>query len=102
MSDVQDATSTRERVLARIREDSRFALATHEHPDGDALGSLVAMQELLSALGKDSVMYVSPDDLPLPSEYEVFVLDAAIHAPPSPGRRNCPRARDNAGRCKMF
>jgi phosphoesterase RecJ-like protein len=27
-------------------------------------------------------MYVSPDDLPLPPEYAVFVLDAAIHAPP--------------------
>ncbi|MFI4989470.1 MAG: bifunctional oligoribonuclease/PAP phosphatase NrnA [Solirubrobacterales bacterium] len=83
MSDVQIAAGTRELVLARIREDERFALATHEHPDGDALGSLVAMQELLQALGKDSVMYVSPDDLPLPPEYEVFVLDAAIHAPPA-------------------
>ena len=82
MSDAQATASTREQVLARIVEDSRFALATHEHPDGDALGSLVAMQELLSALGKDSVMYVSPDDLPLPEEYQVFVLDAAIHAPP--------------------
>ena len=29
-------------------------LATHEHPDGDALGSLIAMQGLLTALGKDS------------------------------------------------
>jgi phosphoesterase RecJ-like protein len=83
VSDVQIATGTRELVLARIREDERFALATHEHPDGDALGSLVAMQELLQALGKDSVMYVSPDDLPLPPEYAVFVLDAAIHAPPA-------------------
>jgi bifunctional oligoribonuclease and PAP phosphatase NrnA len=83
VSDAQLTASTRERVLARIVEDSRFALATHEHPDGDALGSLVAMQELLSALGKDSVMYVSPDDLPLPEEYQVFVLDAAIHAPPA-------------------
>jgi bifunctional oligoribonuclease and PAP phosphatase NrnA len=77
------SASTRERVLEHIHADTHFALATHEHPDGDALGSLVAMQELLSALGKDSVMYVSPDDLPLPSEYEVFVLDAAIHAPPA-------------------
>jgi bifunctional oligoribonuclease and PAP phosphatase NrnA len=83
VSDLQTTASTRERVLARIVEDSRFALATHEHPDGDALGSLVAMQELLSALGKDSVMYVSPDDLPLPEEYQVFMLDAAIHAPPA-------------------
>ncbi len=82
MSGVQTVASTREQVLARIHEDQRFTLATHEHPDGDALGSLVAMQELLQALGKDSVMYVSPDDLPLPEEYEVFVLDAAIHAPP--------------------
>jgi bifunctional oligoribonuclease and PAP phosphatase NrnA len=83
VSDAQATAGTRERVLERIVEDSRFALATHEHPDGDALGSLVAMQELLSALGKDSVMYVSPDDLPLPEEYQVFMLDAAIHAPPA-------------------
>jgi bifunctional oligoribonuclease and PAP phosphatase NrnA len=82
VSDVQTAIGTREQVLARIREDHRFALATHEHPDGDALGSLVAMNELLMTLGKDSVMFVSPDDLPLPEEYQVFVLDAAIHAPP--------------------
>jgi phosphoesterase RecJ-like protein len=75
--------STRERVLARLREDTRFVLATHEHPDGDALGSLVAMQELLGALGKDSLMYVSPEDLPLPEEYEMFLLDGAIHAPPA-------------------
>jgi len=82
VSEIQTMASTREQVLERIREDGRFALATHEHPDGDALGSLVAMQELLQALGKDSVMYVSPEDLPLPVEYQVFVLDAAIHAPP--------------------
>jgi bifunctional oligoribonuclease and PAP phosphatase NrnA len=75
--------TTRALALARLRDDSRFALATHEHPDGDALGSLVAMQELLRALGKDSVMYVSPGDLPLPSEYTVFPLDGAIHEPPA-------------------
>jgi phosphoesterase RecJ-like protein len=82
MSGLQTVASTREQVIARVRDDERFTLATHEHPDGDALGSLVAMQELLQSLGKDSVMYVSPDDLPLPEEYQVFVLDAAIHAPP--------------------
>jgi bifunctional oligoribonuclease and PAP phosphatase NrnA len=82
VSEAQTVAGTREQVLTRIREDRRFALATHEHPDGDALGSLVAMHELLAALGKDSVMFVSPEDLPLPEEYQVFVLDAAIHAPP--------------------
>ncbi len=42
---------SRELVLQRIREDSRFVLATHENMDGDAFGSLVAMQGLLTALG---------------------------------------------------
>ncbi|HEX8714431.1 MAG TPA: DHH family phosphoesterase [Solirubrobacteraceae bacterium] len=83
MSALGGAVDTRELVLARLREDSRFALATHEHPDGDALGSLVAMHELLGALGKDSVMYVSPEDLPLPLEYSVFLLEGAIHEPPA-------------------
>jgi phosphoesterase RecJ-like protein len=74
--------TSRDRVLASLVEDERFVLATHEHPDGDALGSIVAMQELLKGLGKDSLMFVSPDDLPLPSEYSVFLLAGAIHEPP--------------------
>jgi phosphoesterase RecJ-like protein len=83
VSDAQSVASTREQVLEHLREDARFVLATHEHPDGDALGSLVGMQELLGALGKDSVMYISPDDLPLPYEYEIFPLQDAIQAPPA-------------------
>jgi phosphoesterase RecJ-like protein len=74
---------TRQAVLARLREDERFVLAAHERPDGDALGSLVAMQGLLSALGKDSLMYISPDDLPLPREYRFFALDGLIEEPPA-------------------
>jgi phosphoesterase RecJ-like protein len=76
-------TPARERVLERIREDSRFALATHESPDGDALGSLVGMHELLIALGKDSAMFIAPDDLPLPHEYRLFDLKDAIQSPPA-------------------
>jgi phosphoesterase RecJ-like protein len=83
VSGEQGVAGTRERVLARLREDTRFVLATHEHPDGDALGSLIGMQELLSARGKDSIMYISPDDLPLPYEYEIFPLQGAIQAPPA-------------------
>jgi bifunctional oligoribonuclease and PAP phosphatase NrnA len=79
----QSAASTRERVLDRLREDERFVLAAHEHPDGDALGSLVGMQEILTVLGKDSAMYISPDDLPLPYEYEIFPMGGAIQAPPA-------------------
>jgi phosphoesterase RecJ-like protein len=83
MNDDGGTPQTRELVLARIREDSRFVLAAHENPDGDALGSLVAMQGLLSALGKDSAMFISPDDLPLPQEYSVFPLDGLIQQPPA-------------------
>jgi bifunctional oligoribonuclease and PAP phosphatase NrnA len=74
--------ATRELVLARLREDARFVLATHENPDGDALGSLVAMQGILTALGKDTVMFISPHDLPLPQEYSLFALDGMISEPP--------------------
>jgi bifunctional oligoribonuclease and PAP phosphatase NrnA len=74
---------TRAAVLARLRDDERFVLAAHESPDGDAIGSLVAMQGLLSALGKDSAMFISPDDLPLPREYRFFSLDGLIQQPPT-------------------
>jgi bifunctional oligoribonuclease and PAP phosphatase NrnA len=83
MSGSADNRQTRELVLARIREDTRFVLATHESPDGDALGSLVAMQGLLSALGKDTAMFISPDDLTLPQEYSAFPLDGLIQEPPA-------------------
>jgi phosphoesterase RecJ-like protein len=74
---------TRERVLERIREDSRFVLAAHEGPDGDALGSLVGMQGLLSALGKDSQLFIASADLPLPYEYRFFMLEGLICTPPA-------------------
>ena len=83
MSEIPPVAETRELVLARLREDARFVLAAHENPDGDALGSLVAMHGLLRALGKDSAMFISPDDLPLPREYRFFSLDGLIRLPPA-------------------
>jgi phosphoesterase RecJ-like protein len=73
----------RREVLATIRGDERFLLVTHEHPDGDALGSLIAMQALLSALGKDSVMVIAAADFPLPAEYRFLSLDGLATAPPA-------------------
>ena len=57
-----------------IRGHDRFVLTTHENPDGDALGSLLAMQFGLVQLGKDSVM-VLHSDAPLPVEYGFMSLD---------------------------
>ena len=69
------AASTRDSVIAEIRAGERFVLVSHEHPDGDALGSLVAMQGALRALGKDSVIVIPPQEFPLPQEYRFFALD---------------------------
>jgi phosphoesterase RecJ-like protein len=83
VSEENSATSARERVLAHIREDSKFVLATHENPDGDALGSLIGMHELLGAIGKESDIFIAEDDLPLPPEYRVFDLAGAIGTAPA-------------------
>ena len=74
--------SDRDQVLDEIRDGDRFLLVTHENPDGDALGSLVAMHDVLTALGKDSVMFMSADEFPLPYEYRFFDLEGLASAPP--------------------
>ncbi len=74
--------SSRELVLDALRDAEKLVVLSHEHPDGDALGSLVAMQEILTALGKDSLMYIHPRDFPLPDEYSFLPLPALIDAPP--------------------
>src|SRR3954468_4791594 len=56
-----------------IRSHDRFLLVTHENPDGDALGSILALKLALDQLGKDSVMYLY-GDAPLPAEYSFMPL----------------------------
>ncbi|HWN21589.1 MAG TPA: bifunctional oligoribonuclease/PAP phosphatase NrnA [Gaiellaceae bacterium] len=71
MSSPPNQTKTQadlEAVAQAIRSHDRFLVTTHENPDGDALGSLAAMQRALLQLGKDSVMYLA-GATPLPGEY---------------------------------
>jgi phosphoesterase RecJ-like protein len=72
------AASARDAVLRALREGERFLLVTHENPDGDALGSLVAMHGVLAALGKDVAMFVAPDEFPLPYEYAWLPLEHLV------------------------
>jgi phosphoesterase RecJ-like protein len=74
--------SDQERVIAEIRDAQKFLLTTHENPDGDALGSLLAMHWILEQLGKDSLMYMSPDEFPLPWEYRNWTFDARLVGTP--------------------
>src|SRR3989454_8861654 len=60
-------------VADAIRSHDRFLLVTHENPDGDALGSILATKLALDQLGKDSVMYLY-GDAPLPAEYSFMPL----------------------------
>jgi phosphoesterase RecJ-like protein len=80
--------TTREQVLDEIRTGDRFLLVTHENPDGDALGSLVAAHGILKALGKDVLMFLAERDFPLPHEYRFFRFDDLVTAaPPDLGQR---------------
>jgi len=66
-------TNTTEADLAAVaealRSHERFTVTTHENPDGDALGSLLAMTLALREMGKDATMYLF-GDVPIPNEYE--------------------------------
>ena len=72
------SATTRDETIAALRDGDRFALVTHQSPDGDALGSLVAMQGVLRALGKDTLMFIRSSEFPLPYEYAFFEFDGLI------------------------
>jgi phosphoesterase RecJ-like protein len=78
MSSPQTTASELTSVADAIRGHDRFILTTHENPDGDALGSLLAAKLALERLGKDTVM-VLHGDAPLPGEYAFMPLDEVQH-----------------------
>src|SRR5947199_7161876 len=64
-------------VVEALRSHDRFLVTTHENPDGDALGSLLAATLALQQLGKDAYMYLA-GHAPLPGEYAFMPL-AELH-----------------------
>jgi bifunctional oligoribonuclease and PAP phosphatase NrnA len=68
-------------IADALRQHDRFLLVTHENPDGDALGSLLAAAIALRQLGKDAIMYL-PGQTPLPSEYGFMPLDDLVREAP--------------------
>ena len=69
-------------IAAALRENDKFLVVTHENPDGDALGSLLATTLALRQLGKDVDMLLM-GDAPLPREYHFMELDGLLRAPPA-------------------
>jgi bifunctional oligoribonuclease and PAP phosphatase NrnA len=78
-----DTATVRDELIAELTTGTKFLCTTHENPDGDALGSLLAMHEILTLLGKDSVMFMSAADLPLPYEYQDLPLEGVMHELPA-------------------
>jgi phosphoesterase RecJ-like protein len=70
MTETRDALRE---IADAIRAHDRFLLVTHENPDGDALGSILAAKLAFDQLGKDAVMYLA-GVVPLPNEYEFMDL----------------------------
>ncbi len=74
---------SRERVLSALRAAEKLVVVAHENPDGDALGSLVAMQGILSAIGKDCLTFIDQREFPLPQEYRLLELERVVSDPPA-------------------
>lgn len=74
----------RSEIADILRREDGFLVASHANPDGDALGSIVAMGHLLAALGKRFALYnqsgVPPvhDWLPLPGPVHTRVPDGVF------------------------
>ena len=97
LDDEMSIATGQEEVLAELRSSDKLLLTTHENPDGDALGSLLAMHWILEQLGKDTLMFMSPDEFPLPWEYRGWTFERLVGAPPG-GRR---RAHDRVPRLRQ-
>ena len=68
-------------VAEGIREHDDFVLSTHENPDGDALGSMLALKLALDQLGKRSTMFLA-GTTPIPFEYRFMPLDELVRGDP--------------------
>jgi bifunctional oligoribonuclease and PAP phosphatase NrnA len=93
-------TSDLQAVADALRSHDRFLLVTHENPDGDALGSLLATKLALDSLGKDSEMYLY-GDAPLPREYGFMALEGIRRELPDDAAERVLVALDCANESRM-
>jgi bifunctional oligoribonuclease and PAP phosphatase NrnA len=87
-------------TVAALQEHERFLVTTHENPDGDALGSLLAVTLALRRLGKDAVMYLA-GPVPLPQEYLFMPLDELLRELPDDASERVLLAVDCANESRL-
>ncbi len=74
-------TNVPERLLREIQDHDRFLITSHIHPDGDAIGSSLALARLLATLGKSAVIWMRD---PAPTVYRPLPGNDAVHIGETP------------------
>ena len=78
-------------IIDTLLTQDRFLVASHVDPDGDAIGSLVAMGLALEENGKEVVMY---NESPIPSPYR-FLKGVDQVTCDTPSLKNCEPEMDS-------
>jgi bifunctional oligoribonuclease and PAP phosphatase NrnA len=73
-------------IAGALRDHDKFLVITHENPDGDALGSLLATTLALRQIGKDAEMLLL-GEAPIPAEYHFLQLDGLRRELPDDARQ---------------
>lgn len=60
-------------VSKLLHEKKKIALITHEHPDGDALGSMIAMFSILQGFPDKDVRMIAKDPVPRHFEFLPYI-----------------------------
>jgi len=67
-------------LLCLLRERQTFLISSHARPDGDAIGSSLALMHLLESMGKDVVVAFSD---PVPESFQCLAgVDRIVHELP--------------------
>lgn len=80
---IQSLKKMMQPIISHLTNSRSLLLATHINPDGDAIGSLVAMGLALEALGKKATLYCTS---PIPAVYKFLPATERI-------TRVCPPAK---------
>src|SRR5262249_59129310 len=100
MSSPQTTANDLSAVAEALRSHDRFLVTTHENPDGDALGSMLAATLALRQLGKDVAMYLA-GPAPLPGEYRFMPLDELSRTLPADSAERVLLAVDCANESRL-
>jgi phosphoesterase RecJ-like protein len=69
-------TQNEKEIITKIHQSNNIAITTHSNPDGDAIGSSLALEKCLSKLNK-KVDILMPNKLP--KKFETIVKDSAVY-----------------------